>query len=102
MEYIIKIVKSLEDSGLLIDGATKTVKHKNQDGGFLVAMVALMVASRVGPNASSLIQPADSSLINAIAGKCVMRGGKVHEGEFLLLLALPLKMEVLGKGVKKA
>ena len=28
MGDIIKIVKSLQDSGLLIDGATETVKHK--------------------------------------------------------------------------
>ena len=28
MNDIVKIKKSLEDSGLLIDGATETVKHK--------------------------------------------------------------------------
>ena len=28
MDDIVKIIKSLEDSGLLIDGATETVKHK--------------------------------------------------------------------------
>ena len=28
MNDIIKIIKSLEDSGLLIDGITETVKHK--------------------------------------------------------------------------
>ena len=28
MDDVIKTVKSLEDSGLLIDGATETVKHE--------------------------------------------------------------------------
>ena len=35
MDDIIKIVESLENSGLLIDGASETVKHevkKNQEG----------------------------------------------------------------------
>ena len=28
MDYIIKIIKSLEDSGVLIDGVTETVKRE--------------------------------------------------------------------------
>ena len=38
MEDIIKIVKSLEDSGLLLKGVTETVQNelKQQKGGFLV------------------------------------------------------------------
>ena len=38
MEDIIKIVKSLEDSGLLLKGVHETVQHevKEQKGGFLV------------------------------------------------------------------
>ena len=36
MQYLLKIVKSLEDSGLLLDGIIKTVKNevKEQKGGF--------------------------------------------------------------------
>ena len=30
MNDIIKIIKSLEDSGVLIDGVTETVKHKTK------------------------------------------------------------------------
>ena len=39
---IIKIIKSLEDSGVLIDAVTETVKHeiKKQEGGFLQALLA--------------------------------------------------------------
>ena len=37
MNDIIKIIKSLEDSGVLIDGVTETVKHeiKNKKADFL-------------------------------------------------------------------
>ena len=32
MNDIIKIIKSLEDSGVLIDGVTETVKHEIKEG----------------------------------------------------------------------
>ena len=37
MNDIIEIIKSLEDSGILIETVSETVKHeiKKQDGGFL-------------------------------------------------------------------
>ena len=97
MNDIIKMVESLEKSGLLIDGASKTVKHeiKKQKYRFLPAMMALMAASFIAPMASSLMQPITSSLINSITAKG-------QEGGFLPLLALPLIMKVLGKGVRRA
>ena len=51
MNYIIKIITSLDDSGALIDGVTKSVKYeiKKQEGGFLGALLA--------PLATSLVQP---------------------------------------------
>ena len=57
MDGIIKIVDSLEKSGLLIDVASETVKHeiKRQEGGFLPARMAPMAASLIVPIASSLI-----------------------------------------------
>ena len=66
MDDIIKIVESLENSGLLIDGASETVKHeiKKQDGRFLPAMMALMTASLIASLASELIQLVASSLTN--------------------------------------
>ena len=38
MNYIIIIIKSLQDSNILINGITETVKHetKKQEGGFLL------------------------------------------------------------------
>ena len=49
MNDIIKITKSLEDSNVLIDGITETVKHKikKQPGGFLPALLASLTASLV-------------------------------------------------------
>ena len=42
MNDVIKITKSLEDSGVLIDGVTETVKHeiKKAEGEFLGALLA--------------------------------------------------------------
>ena len=81
MDDTVKIVESLEKSGLLIHGATKTVWHeiKKQEGGSLNAMVAPMAASLIVPMISSLIQLEVSSLINAISGKGVKRAGKKDE-----------------------
>ena len=47
---IIKIVKSLEDSGLLIKGVTKTVQNevKEQKGGFLSMLLGTLGASLLG------------------------------------------------------
>ena len=96
MDDIIKTVKSLEKSDLLIDGVTETIKHeiKNQEGGFLGAMIA--------PTTSSLMQLVVSSLVNAVTGKGVMRAEKEQEGGLLWLLALSLMMKVLGKEVTRS
>ena len=50
MENIIKIVKSLEDSGLLLKGATKTVQNevKKQKGGFLSMLLGTLGAGLLG------------------------------------------------------
>ena len=50
MEDIIKIVKSLEDSGLLLKGGTETVQKevKEQKGGFLSILLGTLGASLLG------------------------------------------------------
>ena len=47
MEDIVKIVKSLEDSGLLLKAVTKTVQNevKEQKGGFLSILLSTLGAS---------------------------------------------------------
>ena len=50
MEDIIKIVKSLEDSGLLLKGVTETVQNevKEQKGEFLSMLLGTLSASLLG------------------------------------------------------
>ena len=71
---IIKILKS-EDSGVLIDGVTETVKHeiKKQEGRFIWALLA--------PLAASLVQPVISSLVKGISGRVVRRAGRGYMDE---------------------
>ena len=50
MEDIIKIVKSLENSGLLLKGVSNTIqnKAKEQNGGFLSMLLGTLGASLLG------------------------------------------------------
>ena len=63
MENLIKIVKYLEDSGLLIKGVTKSVQNevKEQNGGFLSTLLGTLGASLLG---------------SLLAGKGVNKKGK--------------------------
>ena len=69
MVDIIKIKKSLENSGILIDGVSETVKHqiKKQEGRFLGMLLVTLGASVLGNMLSGK---------GAVrAGKCVLRAG---------------------------
>ena len=59
----IKVVKSLEDSGLLLNGVTETVQNevKEQKGGFLSMLLSTLGASLLG---------------NLLTGKGIYRAGK--------------------------
>ena len=63
IEDIIKIVKSLQDSGLLLKGVTKTVKNevKEQRGGFRSMLLGTLDANLLG---------------NLSTGKVIYRAGK--------------------------
>ena len=63
MEDLLKIVKSLEHSGLLLDGITKTIKDevKEKKSGFLSMLLGTLGASL---------------LRNMLAGKGVIRAGE--------------------------
>ena len=63
MKDIIKIVKSLEDSGLLIEGVSETIQNeaKEQKGGFLSILLGTLGASL---------------LRNILAGKGINRAGE--------------------------
>ena len=70
MNCIIKIIKLLKKSGALFDGVTETVKDeiKKQEGGFLGALLAYLVAS--------LVQPVICSAIKGINGRRARRAGR--------------------------
>ena len=63
IEDIIKVTKSLEDSGLLLKGVTETVQNevKEQKGGFLSMLLGTLGASLLG---------------NLLTGKGIYRAGK--------------------------
>ena len=67
MKDINEIIKSTEDSDVLIDGVTETVKLeiKEQKGRFLGALIT--------PLAALLVQPVISSVVKGISGREVRR-----------------------------
>ena len=78
MHNIIKIVDSPENSGLLIECATKTAKPeiKNQEGRFLAVKMALIAALLIAFLASLFIQIVTFSLLNAISVKNFTTAGR--------------------------
>ena len=100
MDDILKIVESLEKSGLLMDSASETVKHriKKQKGGFLSAMIAPINAWTIASMASLLIKPVAFSLINAITGNGVRRARK-WQGGISPWNTILLMVKVMEKGV---
>ena len=102
VDGIIRTIESLENSGLLIDGATETVKHelKKQEGWFL----GVIAASLIAPMASSLIEPVISTLINTITGKSHKKdkkAEKVQKGGFLSFISITFNDKSSVKGVKR-
>ena len=67
MQDLLKIVKSLEDSGILLDGITETVKNevKDQKGGFLSMLLDTLGASLLG-----------DLLTKNLSGRGVIRAGE--------------------------
>ena len=63
MEDIVKIVKSLQDSGLILKGVSETIQNeaKEQKGGFLSMLLGTFSASLLG---------------NMLAGKGMNRAGE--------------------------
>ena len=63
MDDILTIVKSLEDSGLLLKGVSETIQHeaKEQRGGFLSILLGTLGASLLG---------------DILSGKCIIRAGE--------------------------
>ena len=67
MDDILKIVKSLEDSGVLLKGVSETIKNeaKEQRGGFISMLLGTLGASLLG-----------DILSKGLSGKGVIRAGE--------------------------
>ena len=67
MDDILKIVKSLENSGVLLKGVSETIQHeaKEQRGGFLIMLLGTLEASLLG-----------DILSKGLSVKCVIRAGE--------------------------
>ena len=67
MDDILKIVKSLEDSGVLLKGVSETIQHEaiEQRGGFLSMLLGTLGASLLG-----------DILSKCLSGKGVIRAGE--------------------------
>ena len=71
MNDIIKIIKSLEDLSVLVDGVSEKTKHeRKKQGEFLGALLA--------PLNASLVQPVISSVVKGSSGRGVRRTGKEY------------------------
>ena len=69
MNDIIKIIKFLEDLGVLIDGVTEAVKHE------ITKLECRFLGALLAPLATSLVQPVISSIVKGISGRGVRRTG---------------------------
>ena len=67
MDDILKIVKSLEDSNVLLKGVSETIQHeaKEQRGGFLSTLLGTLGASLLG-----------DILSKGLSGRVVIRAGE--------------------------
>ena len=81
MNENIKMVESLANLGLMINGSTEIVKHEvKEEGRFLSPVIMAIAASLISTTATALIQPVG----------------------VLQLLALPLIMNAIRSGVTRA
>ena len=90
MNDLIKIITSLEDSGVLIDGVTEKVKHeiKKQEGRFLGDLLA--------PLAALSVQPVIYSVVKGISARGVRRAGRGYMDKKMLVLLHPLNNVEIG------
>ena len=78
MEDIIKIVKSLENSGLLLKGVTGTVQNEVKEGGFLSMLLGTLDASLLGnilTERGAIANRQGRGINRAVEGRGIVRAG---------------------------
>ena len=80
MDDILKIVKSLEDSGVLLKGVSETIQHeaKEQRGGFLSILLGTLDASLLGDVLSKGLS--GRGVIRAVEGTIRASEGTIRAG----------------------
>ena len=89
IEDLIKIVKSLEDSGLLLKGVTETVQNeiKEQKGGFLSMLLGtlgvsllgnLLIGRGVNKEGKGVIRAGEGAKKSTRQGEGIVRAGYGH------------------------
>ena len=85
MGDIIKIVKSLEDSNLLLKGVTETVQNEVQEqkGGFVSMLLGILGASLLGNllTGKGIYRAGKGKGINS-TGEWIVRGGYGNKADF--------------------
>ena len=81
MDDILKIVKSLENSGVLVNGVSETIQHeaKEQRGGFLSMLLGTLGASLLG----DVLSKGLSGISVIRAGEGTIRAGYGSKGSSL-------------------
>ena len=71
MKDIMKIIKALENSGILLKRVSKTIKNETKEGGFLSMLFGTLEASLLG----NLLSGGKGSVASRAKGKGIMRAG---------------------------
>ena len=81
MNDIMKIVKALENSGILLKGVSKTIKNetKEQRGGFLSMLLCTLGASLLGnllTGGKGIMRAGEGNVVNRAKGDGIVRTGE--------------------------
>ena len=81
MNYIMKIIEALENSGILLKGVTKTIENetKEQRGGFLSMLLGTLGASLLGnllTGGKGIVCAGEGSVASRAKGEGVIRAGE--------------------------
>ena len=80
MNDIMKIIKALENSGILLKGVSKTIKNetKEQRGGFLSMLLGTLGASLLGnllTGGKGIVRAGEESAASRAKGEGIVRAG---------------------------